>query len=247
VLDCTELGTAGPPNAGCRLLAGFSILQNEADMKKVAMIGVTPNAIAPMMEAFAGAGNPYALSNHLDTGLMDLVNAEGRITERSLLRLISMLAKAAEDGVDAALLTCTVFSPHLDRVRPIFPFPVISADGAMIERAIKAGGRLSILCTFPATVDSTSALFRMTEERLGLKREMELVLVKEAFDALQRGDRAAHDRLLVEKIRERQQHCDAIVLAQMSMATIAAMVPDCRLPIFTSPRAAVELLGEYLA
>jgi Asp/Glu/hydantoin racemase len=209
---------------------------------KVSMISVTLNAVNPMTDAIRGSGERIELVNCLDTGLMDLVAAEGRVTDKSLCRLVGLLAKAAEDGADCVLLTCTVFSPYVERLRSLFSIPIISADGAMIDDAVKRGGRTLILCTFPATVESSTALFRSAEERHSVVREMDILLLKNAFDAIQRGDRAGHDHIILEKIRECGKAYDQIVLAQISMAHVAALAEGCPIPILTSPASALSAM-----
>ena len=85
---------------------------------------------------------------------------------------------------------------------------------AMIEQAVAKGRRIGLLSTFAPTLVS------MPPEFPG---SLEIVpkLAEGALAALDRGDRAEHDRLVVEASRDLRD-CDLIALAQYSMAPAAA-------------------------
>ena len=67
-----------------------------------------------------------------------------------------------------------------------------------------------------------------------------------ALAALDRGDRAEHDRLVVEASRDLRD-CDLIALAQYSMAPAVALVAEATgRPVLTTPDSAVLKLKELL-
>ena len=71
-------------------------------------------------------------------------------------------------------------------------------------------------------------------------------LVEGALAALDRGDRAEHDRLVVEASRNLRD-CDLIALAQYSMAPAAAGVAEASgRPVLTTPDSAVMKLKQLL-
>ncbi|MDP1907123.1 MAG: arylsulfatase, partial [Hyphomicrobium sp.] len=105
-------------------------------------------------------------------------------------------------------------------------------NAAMIEQAVARGGRIGLLSTFAPTLVS------MPPEFPG---SVELVpkLVEGALAALDRGDRAEHDRLVVEASRDLRD-CDLIALAQYSMAPAAELVAAASgRPVLTTPDSAV--------
>jgi hypothetical protein len=72
-------------------------------------------------------------------------------------------------------------------------------------------------------------------------------LAEGALAALDRGDRAEHDRLVAQASRDLRD-CDLIALAQYSMAPAAAMVAESsKLPVLTTPDSAVIKLKQLLA
>jgi hypothetical protein len=71
-------------------------------------------------------------------------------------------------------------------------------------------------------------------------------LAEGAMAALDRGDRAEHDRLVAEASKD-LRHCDLIALAQYSMAPTAALVAEVTgLQVVTTPDSAVLKLKQAL-
>ena len=80
-------------------------------------------------------------------------------------------------------------------------------------------------------------------------RSVEIVpkLAAGALAALDRGDRAEHDRLVTEASRDLRD-CDLVALAQYSMAPAAELVAAASgRPVLTTPDSAVQKLKELLA
>ena len=214
-------------------------------MKKVALINVTHNAISPITDYFSEHAPSLILTCYLDEGLMTLVNRENGVNDRSLMRFLSLLSKACEDGADAVLLTCTVFSPYVRRMRSLFSVPIVSVDSAMLEQAAAANKRTAFLCTFPSTVYSARQGFEDACVRMKVKPDYEFFLLREAYYAMQSGDRAEHDRLIAERAFSLQNQFEQIVLTQVSMAHVAERLGKLRVPLLTSPQSACkEVLRE---
>lgn len=212
------------------------------DTQTLGLISVTLNAVNPMTEYIQGHHKGIRLKNYLDTGLQDLVREEGKVTDKSMLRLLSLLHLAVADRVDGVLLTCTVFSPYVDRLKTLFSFPLVGVDAAMLEKAVLNEGKTAILYTFPATRATSETLFHAAEKRLGVTRALSMEFVEGANDALQRGDGELHDQLILKKIQELDGKHDQLVLAQVSMARVAAKATACSIPILTSPEEAVRTI-----
>jgi Asp/Glu/hydantoin racemase len=61
------------------------------------------------------------------------------------------------------------------------------------------------------------------------------------------GNSEEHDRLLMAEIRRAMSENDVVVLAQGSMARLAAMLPHASVPVLSSPRSGIEALKEQLS
>ena len=134
---------------------------------------------------------------------------------------------------DAILFTCSAFGPCIEAVaRAHAPMPVLKPNEAMIEEAVTRGRKIGLLSSFPPTLASMPREF---------PAGIEIVpkLAEGAMAALDRGDRATHDRLVVEASKDLRD-CDLIALAQYSMAPAAEMVAEASgRPVVTTPDSAV--------
>jgi hypothetical protein len=79
--------------------------------------------------------------------------------------------------------------------------------------------------------------------------QVDPVLCVGAFSALSAGDSAAHDRIVIEQVRQLMSRNDVVILAQASMARVASSIPaaDQVVPILSSPRLAIEKLSGVLS
>ncbi|MDO9563966.1 MAG: arylsulfatase, partial [Bradyrhizobium sp.] len=112
------------------------------------------------------------------------------------------------------------------------PMPVLKPNQAMIEQAAARGRRIGLLSTFAPTLVSMPPEFPAAIEVVPK-------LAEGALAALDRGDRAEHDRLVVEASRDLRD-CDLIALAQYSMAPAAEPVAAASgRPVLTTPDSAV--------
>ena len=84
-------------------------------------------------------------------------------------------------------------------------------------------------------------MIRDTAEKVGKKVQVDSVLLEDAYQELFLNKNAsAHNRIIIEKIREIENFYDVIVLAQGSMVTLLDDLSDVHTPILTSPRMGVE-------
>ena len=118
--------------------------------------------------------------------------------------------------------------------------PVLKPNEAMIEQAVKQGRRIGLLSTFPPTLVSMPREFPSSVEVVPR-------LAEGAMAALDRGDRAEHDRIVTEAAKD-LRGCDVVALAQYSMAPAAAMVAEATgRPVLTTPDSAVAKLKSALS
>jgi Asp/Glu/hydantoin racemase len=208
---------------------------------RIALVHALKHSIAPIEAAFASHWPDARLMNLLDDSLSADVARDGRITDAMTGRFLRLGRYAAGAGADAILFTCSAFGICIEAVaREQAPMPVLKPNEAMIEQAVGQGRRIGLLSTFPPTLVSMPREF---------PRSVEIVpkLAAGAMAALDRGDRAEHDRLVGEASRELRD-CDLIALAQYSMAPAAALVAELSgRPVVTTPESAVLKLKRALA
>jgi Asp/Glu/hydantoin racemase len=190
--------------------------------------------------AFARAWPEAVLMNLLDDSLSADLARDGSLTQGMTDRFLTLAQYAVGTGADAILFTCSAFGPCIEACARAFPkIPVLKPNEAMIEEAVGASRRIGLLATFPATLVSMPPEFPAGVTLVSK-------LAEGALDALNRGDRVAHDRLVAEAAAG-MQDCDVIALAQFSMADAADQVAEATgKPVFTTPDSAVRRLRRLL-
>ena len=208
---------------------------------RIALVHALKHSILPIEASFAKLWPEATLMNLLDDSLSADLARDGKLTDAMTERFLSIGRYAASTGTDGILFTCSAFGPCIEAVAgERAPMPVLKPNEAMIEEAAKAGRKVGLLSSFPPTLASMPREFPAS---------IQLVpkLAEGAMAALDRGDRAEHDRLVVEASKE-LRHCDVIALAQYSMAPAAEKVAQATgRSVLTTPDSAVMKLKRMLA
>jgi hypothetical protein len=212
---------------------------------RIALIHALKHSIAPIEAAFAKLWPAASLMNLLDDSLSADVARDGQITDAMTERFLTLGRYAAGSGANAILFTCSAFGPCIEAVaREHAPMPVLKPNEAMIEQAVGQavgkGRKIGLLSTFAPTLVSMPPEF---------PNSVEIVpkLAAGALAALDRGERAEHDRLVAEASKDLRD-CDLIALAQYSMAPAASLVERASgRPVLATPDSAVLKLKAALA
>jgi Asp/Glu/hydantoin racemase len=207
---------------------------------RIALVHALKHSVAPIEAAFALAWPEARLMNLLDDSLSADLAREGQLTDAMTERFLALGDYAATTGANGILFTCSAFGPCIEAVaRAHAPMPVLKPNEAMIERAVTMGKRIGLLSTFPPTLASMPPEFPPSVQVVPK-------LAEGALAALDRGDRATHDRLIVEASKDLRD-CDVIALAQFSIAATAPMVAEATgRPVVTTPDSAVDKLMKLL-
>ena len=207
---------------------------------RITLVHALKHSIVPIETSFAKLWPDARLMNLLDDSLSADLARDGGLTEAMTERFLSLGRYAASTSSDAILFTCSAFGPCIEAVaRAHAPMPVLKPSEAMIEQAVARGGKIGLLSTFPPTLVSMPPEFPASIEIVPK-------LAQGAMAALDRGDRATHDRLVVEASRD-LRGCDLIALAQYSLAPAAAAVTEATgRPVLTTPDSAVMKLKKLL-
>ena len=208
---------------------------------RIALIHALRHSPPPIEAAFARLWPEVTLMNLLDDSLSADLSRDGRITEAMTGRFLSLASYARATGADGILFTCSAFGPCIDAVqRALAPLPVLKPNEAMIEEAMAIGGRIGLLASFGPTLQSMPPEF---PESLTVTPK----LAEGALAALDRGDGAEHDRLAALAAGD-LTGCDAIALAQFSLARAASAVAVATgKPVLTTPDSAVRKLKRLLS
>lgn len=215
--------------------------------KKLALVHITVNAVAPLASYLRTAYPQVEVRNYLDGYLLEKINREGGITDASMERMVRMIATACQDGADAVLMTCTMFSRHQEPLSSLFSVPLLGPDSALWDTFSKLSGKKLILCTFTGTVETTKNVYLSHCRKNGMSEDVDILPVPEAFVLAQSGDMAGCNQKIRETLVNLDPEYDHIALAQVSMSEAAQNLTLKRAKVYTSPACVMEKIAQILA
>lgn len=216
--------------------------------KQLAFIHTVP-ALAPTFVDLARQHLPaWETFNIADESLLRNTIRQG-LTDTTKRRLAGYVWSAVDAGADAILVTCSSIGPAVDAARALSPVPLFRIDEAMADAAVAIGPRVGVLATLRSTLEPTREIVARRAALAGKTTTILHDVCEGAFEALQRGDRDAHDQAVAAAVRRMLPSVDAIVLAQASMARVLDGMPkeEITVPVLTSPALAVERVARTLA
>lgn len=183
----------------------------------------------------------------VDESLLQEAIAKEGLTPRIYRAVADYVLHAEEAGADAVLVTCSSIGPCVGTAQRFVSIPVLRIDEAMADAAVAKGKRVGVIATLASTLTPTSALVAERARKQGKDVEVEAVLCQGAFEAASAGDKATHDRIILEALRQLAGRVDVIVLAQASMASVAEqLTEEVKVPVLSSPRLGVGRAREVL-
>ena len=187
------------------------------------------------------------LINIVDDSLLPDVMKAGRIAPDVTSRMCDYVVAAEKTEADAILSVCSSLGPTLDVARERVKIPVIKIDDAMAEKAAESAENIGVMATVATTLDPTVKLIE--EKSRILKKEIEIIpcMVEGAFKKLMSGERAAHDKLVMDSVENLAKSVDIIVFAQASMARLAEeAAKTVGKDVLTSPRLGIKYVKAIL-
>jgi hypothetical protein len=210
---------------------------------RIALIHALAHSVGPINVEMALAWPEATCMNLLDDSLSaDLARRGTGLDACMHARFETLAAYAEAQGTHGILFTCSAFGPCIEAVAARRPhMPVLKPNEAMIDEAAATGGRVGLVASFGPTLATMPGEFPSSVD-------VRCELTKEAMQALNRGDFAAHDACVVQAARRLQDEgCAVIALAQFSMARAAGVVVEATgLPVLTTPGSAVRCLQRRL-
>lgn len=212
-------------------------------MTRIALIHALAHSVAPINDEMAHQWPECTRMNLLDDSLSaDLARSAQGLDELMHHRFEALAAYAEGTGAQGILFTCSAFGSCIEAVAARRPgMPVLKPNEAMVAEAAARGQRIGLIASFAPTLVSMPSEFPSSV--VVVPR-----LAEGAMEALNAGDVARHDALVVEAAQWLvRQNCDVIALAQFSMARAhAAVTRAVALPVLTTPASAVRVLRQRL-
>ena len=213
---------------------------------RIALIHALTMSMDPVTEAFARAWPEAETLNILDDSLSRDRATMDELTPAMMKRFDSLLTYALEVGAEGIVFACSAFGPAIEAAREATAVPVLKPNEAMFEAALETGPLVGLLATFEPSLPPMREEFETLAAARGVEIGLRTHCAPEAMQALRDGDKATHDRIVAEAATALAD-CQAIMLAQFSMAPAAKAVRDAvHCPVLTSPDAAVAKLRKML-
>ena len=174
-----------------------------------------------------------------DDTLLDEVRkaGPGKTPKFNYYRFVTYAYFLQETGADLVMLGCSTMGPAVPLAHPLVNVPLLNIDWPMMQKAVRDGHRIGLLCTLDTTVPSSTALLQRAADEASKTIEVVQLFSAEAFAALRAGNVARHDEILLDMIRKGEKSLDAIVLAQLSMAELDDRTyGKFKIPVYNSGR-----------
>jgi Asp/Glu/hydantoin racemase len=208
-------------------------------------INLTIGAMKPFLDRYIPDVDVMHLCD--DTIQRDnLAAAVGTIPKHNYFRFAQYAHNMQESGVELILLACSTFNYAAELARPMTDIPILQIDRPMMELAVMQGKRVGLLATLPSTVPSSERLLRIVAAEKNREVEITTVLRQEAFEAVAKGDKATHNRILLEEIEKLSGKVDAIVMAQLSMSALEPELGKTAVPVYNSGTTGFGYIREKL-
>ena len=218
---------------------------------RIALIHATALAMRPIHAAFQRHWPEARCTNLLDDSLsVDRAQA-GRLTDAMVQRFVDLASYAQRAGCSGMLFTCSAFGPAIEAAARATGLPTLKPNEAMFEQALALNqpGRplkLGLLATFQASIPSMAGELQQMAQQRGIAVELRSVFVPEAMDDLAQGRTGTHHRK-IGGAAAALAGCDAVMLAQFSMADAAADAQaQLPCPVLSSPDCAVLSLMQRM-
>jgi hypothetical protein len=201
---------------------------------RIACLHTAESNVAVFAEAARGLGIAEgALSHAVRPDFLRAAEYTGGLTAEIEHEAAAALVELAE-GADAVLLTCSTIGPAATRAGAIATVPVLRADAALAEQAVRRYRALVVLCAAESALEPTTRLFDAAARRAGVA--VPVSLVPGAWPYFREGDVAAYRAAIAEAADDAYDAgADLVALAQASMSGAAALVRRGPAPLTSPP------------
>lgn len=215
-------------------------------MKTVAAIYTAISIIEPIKAIFNELMPGHRLVNVYDDSLIpDVIRAGNNVTTDIRRRLLAYCRAAEDMGADVILSTCSSMGDIVGQIQPFVRVPILRIDEPMVRQSIEQGTSIAILATVDTTLMPTNRLVRATAEKLGKQVTVVEGLAKGALQALNEGNTALHDQILMQAALSVADKVDVILLAQGSMARMQELIArSTGKPVLSSLRSGLQAVKD---
>jgi hypothetical protein len=208
----------------------------------------TVNSVVPVFNELASKHLHETRITHIvDESLIQQALEAGGLTPLIMRIFCGHVMASADAGADVIQCTCSSMSPAVVLSRNLVSIPVLTIDEPVVRALVRRHRRIGVIATAISTLNPSVDLVRAAAADLGFTVKVIPVFCEGAYDALFAGNIKKHDSIVHAHLLSLIKRVDAVLLAQASMARIAAQDGIPRLaPIFTSPEPAIRHLARMV-
>jgi hypothetical protein len=192
---------------------------------KIACLHTADSNIPIYEDAARQLGLPAgALHHHVRADLLLTAERLGGLTSDIVMETADVLQCLARDA-DAVVLNCSTLGPAASEAAANAAVPIVRADGVLAEEAVKAGGKVIVLCTVETTIGPTTGLFESAAEATGAA--IEVRLIPGAWALFRAGNQPAYLASIAKAVEAAHGEGPVtVVFAQASMTDAAQLLPE---------------------
>jgi len=151
---------------------------------------------------------------------------DGNSPDLTVPWLQDLTERCVRGDATGIIVTCSSLSPSVLDVQPHCPVPVVRIDEMVYRSVLSRFEKPVILMTNPTNETPAALLAGETVETLKLRKSVPVRICPGAFEALQKGDREAHDNAVISYVNELLQDHDAVIFSQISMARVRELLTE---------------------
>lgn len=206
---------------------------------KIACLHTAESNIPIYEDAARELGLPAgALHHHVRADLLLTAERLGGLTADITTETADVLLHLAQEA-DAVVLNCSTLGPAALLAAGKSPVPVIRADGILAERAVKAGGKVIVLCTVETTIDPSTRLFEEAAKATGAV--IDVRLIEGAWALFRAGEQEAYLMSIAAAVDAAQREgAKTIAFAQASMTGALRLLTGSAAQPMTGPLVALK-------
>ncbi len=218
-----------------------------AEKKKVGIIHTFLYSVEDLKSLFAEIVPEVEMVNIIDDSLLKEVLANGSPTPAVVRRICNYAQELEQIGCDAILNQCSSVGEVSEIAQKLISIPYVKVDEPMAKEAVETGKKVGVVATAHSTLGPSARLVENKAKEMGEDTVVNRCFAEGAYDALlKEGDKAKHDRILMETIDKAVADNDVVCLAQGSMFSLVPKCKDKRVPVIHSFRSGVEQLRPLL-
>ncbi|HEY0122830.1 MAG TPA: aspartate/glutamate racemase family protein [Rhizobium sp.] len=206
---------------------------------KIACLHTAESNIPIYEDAARELGLPAgALHHHVRADLLLTAERLGGLTADITTETADVLLHLAREA-DVVVLNCSTLGPAAALAANQSTVPVIRADGVLAETAVKAGGKIVVLCTVETTIAPTTRLFEEAAKATGA--EIDVRLIEGAWALFRAGEQTAYLASIAEAVGTAQREgAKTVAFAQASMTGAVRLLTGSTVQPMTGPLVALE-------